>query len=135
MLYDIPLQRWIGRWKGQRLPPAGFFDGQTVLITGGTAGMGLAAAVHYASLGADVIITGRTQSRGEKAKQHIEEAAAKRNGKGKVDFMSLDMSRYASCTLFVDELKKRYQGRGGLDVVVLNAGSINSHFEKSPEGW
>jgi len=48
--------------------------------------------------------------------------------------MILDMSSYASCTKFVDELKNQYTGCGGLDVVVLNAGSINSHFETSLEG-
>jgi len=91
MLWDIPPWCWIGQWKGQRLPPACLFNAQTVFITGGTTGLGLVAVAQYASLGAEVIITRRTQSRRDKAKQRIEEAAAKKNVKGKVDFMILGM--------------------------------------------
>jgi len=39
------------------------------------AGLSLAAAIHFALLGAHVIFTCRTRSRGESAKWHIEEAA------------------------------------------------------------
>ncbi|KAI6089745.1 NAD(P)-binding protein [Hypoxylon rubiginosum] len=133
-LLHLSLQRVLGRFVAKPLPPVGSFDNQTVLITGGTAGLGLAAAVHFASLGANIILTYRDASRGESARRHVEEAAHI-SGQQKVTVMHLDMSRYASCTAFVNELKKSHAGRGGLDVIILNAGRINPRFEMSPEGW
>ncbi|KAI9692845.1 MAG: hypothetical protein M1822_004839 [Bathelium mastoideum] len=133
LLYALP-RHFLGRFFPEPLPPARSFEDQKVLVTGGTVGLGLAAAIHFATLGAEVIISCRNVARGETAKLNIEEAA-QITGKGKVTAMELDMSRYASCVAFVNELKKLYAGQRGLDVVVLNAGSINPKFMKSPEGW
>lgn len=127
------------------LPPADAFSGQTILVTGGTSGLGVAAAVHYLNLGAkEVIITARkaTSARAEEAKQRIlaQTSGGKKsktknssNGKGEVTIMELDMNSYASCLSLVDSLKAKYAA-GGLDVVVLNAGSMNNEFVKSPAG-
>ncbi|GAW25411.1 putative short-chain dehydrogenase reductase family protein [Rosellinia necatrix] len=49
--------------------------------------------------------------------------------------MMLDLDRYDSCTGFMDELKHALPGAASLDVVVLNAGLVNSEYEKSLEGW
>lgn len=131
VLLDLPIQRIKGRFFPVPLPPAGTFKGQTVLVTGGTAGLGLAAASHLAKLGADVIITCRTASRGDEAKRKIQTDAPGSD----VHVMELDMARYTSCVAFVSELGKIRQGRGGLDVVVLNAGMLTPQFSLSPEGW
>ncbi|KAK4218446.1 hypothetical protein QBC37DRAFT_369056 [Rhypophila decipiens] len=56
-LLDCPPRRLPRRFVPEPLPPAGTFDGQTVFIVGGTGSIGLAAAVHFANLGASVIIT------------------------------------------------------------------------------
>ena len=40
--------------------------GRTVIITGGTSGLGLSTAKSLASRGAEVIITGRSPAKGEK---------------------------------------------------------------------
>ena len=115
------------------LPPAGRFQDQTVLITGGTAGLGLASAIHFANLGADIIITCRNATRGKLALQRIEEAAGI-EGRSKVKIMELDMSRYSSCVAFVEEVRRVREGQGGLDCVVLNAGIITPEFALSPQG-
>lgn len=57
------------------------------------------------------------------------------HGPGEVKLMELDMSTYSSCVAFVDELKRCCDGPLGLDVAVLNAGSITPEFTESPEGW
>ncbi|PWY83795.1 putative short chain dehydrogenase/ reductase [Aspergillus sclerotioniger CBS 115572] len=113
------------------LPPPGSFEGQTVLVTGATAGLGLAAAVHFATLGARVIMTTRSLARGESAREYVEQRAGIM-GQGKVHLMELDMNLYSSCVSFVNQLK---QSEMGLDVAILNAGIINVDFTQSPEGW
>src|ERR1044071_3252910 len=53
----------VGRDKTMQL------KGKTVLITGGTAGIGLEAAKQFLANGAKVIITGRNQSKLDAAKR------------------------------------------------------------------
>jgi NAD(P)-dependent dehydrogenase (short-subunit alcohol dehydrogenase family) len=131
---DAPLQRLVGRFVPVSLPPAGTFDGQTVLIVGATSGLGLAAAVHFATLGANVIITSRVASRADAAKRHIEEAAGP-SRKGDISCLELDLERYDSCTSFMAKLKSSLPGPAALDVAIVSGGIVNSHWEESAQGW
>lgn len=139
----------VGKFIPSSLPAPDTFAGQTVLITGGTSGLGVAAAVHYLNLGAkEVIITARKASstRAEEARQSIlAQATGKGRSKqqqqqqnkkkdGEVTVMELDMNSYGSIRAFVDSLRQKYDATGGVDVVVLNAGVMNTVFVKSPEG-
>ncbi|KAK3318787.1 hypothetical protein B0H66DRAFT_249760 [Apodospora peruviana] len=134
MLLDVPPRRILGRFVPTPLPPAGTFAGQTVLIVGATTGIGLAAAVHFATLGANVIITYRVASRGDAAKRHIQGAAGI-SRKGDISCLELDLECYESCTSFMAKLKSTLPGPAALDVVVMNGGIVNSHWEESVEGW
>ncbi|KAH6640324.1 hypothetical protein F5144DRAFT_589822 [Chaetomium tenue] len=133
-LFEAPLQRLAGRFVPVPLPPAGTFDGQTVLIVGATSGLGRAATVHFATLGANVIITSRVASRADAAKRHIEEAAGP-SRKGTISCLELDLERYDSCTSFMAKLKSTLPGPATLDVAIVNGGIVNSHWEKSAHGW
>lgn len=133
-LLTVSPSRVLNRFVPAPLPPAGTFKHQTVLVTGATTGLGLAAAIHFVSLGANVIITCRDVSRGEAAKSKIEEAARDGDRKPSVTTAELDMNRYASCVALIDGLKKKLDGRAP-DIVVLNAGSITPQYTVSPEGW
>jgi NAD(P)-dependent dehydrogenase (short-subunit alcohol dehydrogenase family) len=66
--------------------------GKTVLITGGTGGIGRATAVRLASMGARVAITGRDAGRTQRAAAEI--ASESRNGA--VDAFAADMSSQAA---------------------------------------
>lgn len=126
-----------GKFIPSSLPPADAFAGQIILVTGGTSGLGVAAAVHFLNLGAqEIIITARKASspRAEEAKRSILAQAKRKTTekKGEVTVMELDMNSYDSCVKLVDSLEKSYAG--GLDAVVLNAGAMNSVFVESPEG-
>lgn len=127
---DLSFERIKARFVPIPLPPRGTFKGCNALVTGGTAGLGLEAALHFARLGADLIITCRSRSRGDDAKQKIQKEAPE----SKVRVMELDMVRYSSCVDFVEELK-RLQDQRSIDVAVLNAGMLTPHFVLSPEGW
>lgn len=118
----------------EALPAPGCFLGKMVLVTGATAGLGLAASIHFASLGAVVIVTSRSEAQGNAAKEVIE-ARADVVGQGKVYFMLLDMGKFSSCVEFIDQLKQSEFRHIGLDVAILNDGLINVNFVKSSDGW
>lgn len=123
------------KWFPIPLPPANAFAHQVAVVTGGTSGLGLAAAVHFINLGAaEVIITSRDSSRAKTALAEIERETGGRS-KGRVRVMDLDMNRYASVVAFARELRKVRQGQGGVDYVVLSAGLAGVEFQVVDEGW
>lgn len=132
-MVSILHRRLRDKFYPEPLPPSGTFYGQTVLITGATTGLGLAAAQHFITLGATIIITSRSKAQGETARQRI----AQITGASPVNIhvMELDMSQYASCIAFMEGLKACEYGKMGIDCAVLNAGVINPTFVESPEGW
>src|SRR5262245_64664702 len=92
-------------------------SGRSVLVTGGTKGIGKGIAAGFANAGAQVVITGRDAASGEQAAEQLT-AAAKPAG-GKVSYVSSDVSHQASCAAVVETTIGRH---GGLDVVCCNAG-------------
>lgn len=85
-------------------------DGRSVLVTGGTKGIGLGIAHAFARAGCKVVITGRDAATGE--------ATAKDLG-GHVSFVQGDVGVADDCKRMVEETVARH---GGLDVVCANAG-------------
>ena len=86
----------------------------TALITGGTSGIGRAAANKLAQLGTYVLVVGRNGERGKKTVDEIRAAG------GKADFISSDLRDAASAR----EVAKRAVelGSGHVDILINNAG-------------
>ncbi len=102
-------------------------EGKVVLITGGTSGIGKAAALTLASMGAEVVIVGRNRERGERAADEIR----RESGNEKVSLMVADLSVQADVRRLAEEFKERYDR---LDVLVNNAGLVQSKRTETPDG-
>lgn len=81
---------------------------QTALVTGGTAGIGLACARLMAREGASVVITGRDEQRGKEAAAGID---------GDVRFIQADLSD-------IESVKSLVRQAGNVDILVNNAASF-----------
>lgn len=105
------------------------FPGKTVLITGGTSGLGLEAAKKIAALDAwTVIITARDEAKGEMAKEEIEFVCRERAmDELDIQVWPLDMSDFSSVKKFADRVDKELPR---LDVAILNAGQLNKSWSK-----
>jgi NAD(P)-dependent dehydrogenase (short-subunit alcohol dehydrogenase family) len=122
-------------WE-RHLDPALFIDhslrgtvgGKVVLVTGGSSGIGLAAACKFAEAGAITVICARDAAKLAEAKKEIVEFAGKA---AVVETFSADIADEASCKSLVDWLN---QTHGGVDFLVNNAGrSIRRAIEASYE--
>jgi dehydrogenase/reductase SDR family protein 12 len=91
--------------------------GRSVLITGGTSGLGRAAAVEMARRGARVLLTGRDPDRGARVEQEI--AAEARSDQ--VTFLAADMADLAQTRALAAQVAARLDH---LDVLVHNAGAL-----------
>jgi retinol dehydrogenase-14 len=105
----------------------GPMTGKTVLITGGTGGIGRATATRLASMGARVGITGRDLGRAQRAAAEI----ASESGHGVVDAFGADMSSQAEVRRLADEVLAAY---ARLDVLINNVGGFWSHRHATADG-
>ena len=94
--------------------------GKSVLVTGGTGGIGKATASGLAALGARVGITGRDQARTEAAAAAIRAAP----GNPAVDGFAADMSAQAGVRRLAAQVLDTYPR---LDVLVNNVGGFWAH--------
>jgi NAD(P)-dependent dehydrogenase (short-subunit alcohol dehydrogenase family) len=101
--------------------------GKTVLVTGGTGGIGRATALRLASMGARVGITGRDQGRTQRAAAEL----ASESASGTVDAFAADMSSQAEVRRLAAEVLAAYPR---LDVLINNAGGFWSHRHVTEDG-
>jgi NAD(P)-dependent dehydrogenase (short-subunit alcohol dehydrogenase family) len=102
---------------------------KVAVVTGGSAGIGLAIAQGLAREGVHLILCARQEERVKTIAQSIQ----KQNGVRAVGIRA-DLSREQDIHRFVDELKKEFQG---IDILINNAGtgSEETIMEASDEKW
>jgi NAD(P)-dependent dehydrogenase (short-subunit alcohol dehydrogenase family) len=93
---------------------SGPMTGRTILVTGGTAGIGRATALGLATMGAHLAITGRNRDRAEDAAREIRAA-----GGGPVDVFVADVSAQSDVKRLADEVLGRLPR---VDVLINNVG-------------
>ena len=104
----------------------GTVAGKVVLVTGGSSGIGLAAAAKFADAGAITVICARDAAKLAEAKKEIMATAGK---DAVVITYSADIADEASCKAFVEQLTADH---GGVDYLINNAGrSIRRAIEAS----
>src|SRR5256885_14595713 len=87
--------------------------GRSVLVTGGTKGIGKGIARVFARAGANVVVSGRDRNAGEAV---LGEASGL---SGSISFVHGDVGLAPDCERVVSETVTRH---GGLDVLCANAG-------------
>ena len=131
-LHDYAWRLW-DYWE-RHLDPDLFIDrslkgkvgGKVVLVTGGSSGIGLAAAMKFAEAGAITIICARGE---DKLAEAVKEIKAHAGKDAQVFSYSVDIADEAGCAEFVKTLEEQH---GGVDFLINNAGrSIRRAIENS----
>lgn len=97
---------------------------RVIIITGANSGIGKAAAIQLAKLGARVVMACRSKERGLQALDEVRFAAEN----SKVSMMQVDLSSQTSIREFIDAFKQRYEY---LHVLIHNAANFD-HTQKIP---
>jgi len=105
-------------------------NGKVALITGGTTGIGLAAALALGAEGARVVVSGRRTREGEQAVATIRELG------GLAEFVQADVSRGAEVQRLVEQTVRLW---GQLDMLINSAGIEGTPFvpvaDYSEDDW
>ena len=102
-------------------------DGQVALVTGASSGIGLAAAVGFAGLGATVWIVARDRERGERARDWLRQ----QSGSAAHELAVCDLSDLGSVRGLAASLRRSISR---LDVLVHNAAVLTHEHRLSPDG-
>jgi NAD(P)-dependent dehydrogenase (short-subunit alcohol dehydrogenase family) len=122
--YGIAIRRRIFRWQE---PPPGALAGRTVAITGPTSGLGRAATERLASLGARIILIGRSEDR----LVGVRDALVATHGVDRFPIVVADMASLASVRIATERILATEER---LDVLIDNAGGIFPERRTSADG-
>jgi dehydrogenase/reductase SDR family protein 12 len=102
-------------------------SGKSVLVTGATSGIGLAAAEGFARLDAELVLTARDEQRGERARAQVAEHCD--GGTARLELC--DLAKLTS----IRDLARRLNAHGDrLDVLVHNAGVLPEERSITEDG-
>jgi NAD(P)-dependent dehydrogenase (short-subunit alcohol dehydrogenase family) len=90
------------------------FDGKVAIVTGGSSGIGRAAAIAFGKAGAKVVVAARREAEGEETVHFIKETGSE------ALFVKTDVTKAADVEALVNKATETY---GRLDYAFNNAGS------------
>lgn len=102
-------------------------EGRTIVVTGATSGLGLAAATRLAALGASVEVVGRDAERTAAAADRI----AADTGNNRVTHGLADLSSLAATRHYATAFLEHHDR---LDALVHNAGALAAGYAQNPDG-
>ncbi|MFQ6324910.1 SDR family NAD(P)-dependent oxidoreductase [Nocardia sp. CWNU-33] len=119
-----------GRSPGGARPSGANFTGLRILVTGGSSGIGRAAAHRFAGLGAEVVVVARRIAELDRLCAEITESG------GMAHAIACDLTDPESVTALAAEVRTRWSG---MDVLVNNAGrsirrSITDSLQRYEQG-
>ena len=98
------------------------------LVTGGTSGIGKAAALELAHRGGTIVITARDEAKGQAVQKELQDQAKNAT----IELLVLDLSSQASIKKAAAEFNKRFKR---LDVLINNAGVSLFTRQFTAEGY
>lgn len=102
-------------------------EDKVILITGGTGGIGKAAATQLARRGATLVLVGRDPEKGARAAGELRSTT----GNDRVEHLRADLSRMSDVRRVAAEFRARHRR---LDVLVNNAGAMFGDWRLSADG-
>jgi NAD(P)-dependent dehydrogenase (short-subunit alcohol dehydrogenase family) len=99
-----------------------------VMVTGANSGIGKAASLSLAKMGATVVMVARNRERGETARSEI----IRDSGNNSVDLLLADLSSLESIRGLALEFHRKYSR---LDVLINNAGLFNQRRRVTSDGY
>lgn len=106
-------------------------SGKICIITGANSGIGRAAALRLAELGAHVVMVCRNRERGEHAKEEIDSAVVAARSGGNTELVIADLSSQADIRRAAQEILAAHPA---IDVLINNAGASLKHREITVDG-
>ena len=101
---------------------------KVVMVTGANSGIGKAASLALAEMGATVVMVARSKERGEAARSEI----VRKSQNNAVDLLLADLSSLGSVRILSSEFQKKYSS---LHVLINNAGLFNQRRRVTADGY
>jgi NAD(P)-dependent dehydrogenase (short-subunit alcohol dehydrogenase family) len=101
---------------------------KTVLVTGGSSGLGLEAGSRMAAMGHDVVLVVRDAAKGDSTLQKM----ARRPGATRVSVLTCDLSSLANVRQLAAAFRARHTR---LDVLINNAGTVSPERRTTEDGY
>jgi dehydrogenase/reductase SDR family member 12 len=113
--------------KHRRPVASALYAGRTIVLTGGTSGIGRAAARELVRRGGNLVVVGRD---GEKLKGLLDELGGLKTG-GWIETERADLSRLGEVQKLADRLMRRHDR---IDALINNAGALFNDYGLTDEG-
>src|SRR5437867_8498592 len=101
---------------------------KVVMVTGANSGIGKAATLALARMGATVVMVARSKERGEAARSEI----IRKSHNNAVDLLLADLSSLESVRILASEFQKKYSK---LHLLINNAGLFNQRRRVTADGY